>query len=614
MIWFRRLHKWIGLAIGVQVCLWMISGLMMALLDHEKVQGLAKRTDVEAPRLTRSDRAFLEPSAIVDRLPASATVSAIELMPLLDRTLYRVRLVDAVKLFDARSGDVVTVDEKLARRIARRDYAGTSSVAEVTRISAPTMEVRKHEGPVWRIDFADESATSIYVSASDGRILERRNDTWRLFDVFWMLHIMDYDEREDFNNVLVVTVGLIAAFFSVTGIVLLIDSFDREDFRRLLPGRAGANVTVLGPSGEVVARVAARAGQRLYDALSAGGIVLPSNCGGGGSCGLCEVALATDAPVTEADARLVPAARRAAGARLSCQARVLDGLAVTVPREALDAKVHGATVSRVRCVTPFIREITLDLEDASFEYAAGSYVHVIIPPHRIALADLDVPDEVRRAWGNDVIKLESRSEQELRRAYSLAAPCADHPGRVLLNVRLMLPGGGIATAPAGAGSSHMWSLRNGDRVEFVGPLGEFHATRTERDMIVIGGGAGMSPLRAIIRDELLYRRSGRRIQFWYGARSLADLYYVDEFDALEEAHDNFLWRPVLSAPAPSDRWTGPVGNVHEVIRDESLSGMARVTECEFFVCGPPAMLAATRAMLRALGVPDERISFDDFGI
>lgn len=617
MIWFRRLHKWIGLAIGIQVALWMISGLMMAVLDHDKVQGLENRSNVEAVSLPVNGETLLEPSAILDQLSPPAAVSSVELVSLLDRAVYRVRYGGLVELRDARSGGAVSVDEELAARIARRDYAGAASVASVEEIIAPTMEVRRYEGPAWRVDFADEARTSIYLSARDGTILERRNDTWRLFDIFWMLHIMDYNEREDFNNALVIIVGLIAAFFSITGIVLLFDSFDRQDLLGWLPGKlggSGARITVHGPAGEVVSRISARTGHRLYDALAASGIVLPSNCGGGGTCGLCEVALAPGAPISEADVRLIPESRRLHGSRLSCQARVADNLAVTVSREALDAKIHGATVAQARSVTPFIREIVLDLDDPHFEYTAGSYIHTVIPPHRISLAELDVPYEKRRAWGIDPTGLESRSDRELRRAYSLATACNDHPGQLVLNVRLMLPDKGAVSAPAGVGSGYMWSLRRGDRVEFAGPLGEFHATRSECEMIVIGGGAGMSPLRAIIRDELLHKKSKRPIVFWYGAQTANDLYYVDEFDALQEAHGNFRWQPVLSSPALSDGWRGPIGFVHKVAYDEMLSGMDRVADCEFYVCGPPAMLAATRSMLRTMGVPEDHVLFDDFGI
>jgi Na+-transporting NADH:ubiquinone oxidoreductase subunit F len=613
MVWFRKLHKWIGIVIGLQITLWMVSGLMMGLLHHDDVQGISTRNFIEPAPLQGTP--IVEPAIIRDQLDAS--VSAINLVTVLDRQAYRVASDDGIALFDARSGQQFAITESYAREIAVRDYAGEGEVGNVSAVEAPMIEIRKHSGPAWRVDFSDEAETSIYVSAQDGRILERRNSTWRLFDIFWMLHIMDYQEREDFNNALVIIVGLFAALFAVTGVTLLFDSFGKEDFLALLPSGLGlgrTEIAVHGPAGEVISRLSATNGQRLYDALSAGGLVLPSNCGGGGTCGLCEVNLGPNAPLCDSDKRVLPADRRDAGARLSCQARVASNMAVTVSRESLEAKRHRATVTSSRCVTPFIREIKLQLADPSFNYRAGSYIHAIIPPHRFTLEDLDVPYEFRRYWGGDAATLESDCREEVRRAYSLALPAAESQGTLVLNVRLMLPAENVINAPAGAGSAWMWNLRPGDSVDFVGPLGEFHAEPSEADMIVIGGGAGMAPLRAIIRDQLLQSKSRRRIDFWYGARTKSDLFYADEMDELQARFQNFRWQPVLSSPALSDEWSSAIGFVHAAAHEGLLKDRSDLEDCEFFLCGPPAMLEATRRLLRELGVPDRKVKFDDFGI
>lgn len=616
MIWFRRLHKWIGLAIGIQVALWMLSGLFMGLLDHDRVQGLHHRAEVADEPLSSGPRALQKPEALLDRVAHGAAVQSVGLMRLLDRPVYRVASSEGVALYDARSGLRISITRDLARRIALRDYSGPGDIASLTAVQAPSMEVRRHAGAVWRVDFDDPDSTSLYVSANDGSIVERRNDTWRLFDVFWMLHIMDYQEREDFNNALVILASLVAAWFSVTGLALFFDSFTREDFLALLPGtwwRKPARISVRAPHGEVVTRLESRSGGMLYDELAKGRILLPSNCGGGGTCGLCEVTLARSWPESAADLRLIPEHRRRQGVRLSCQAKVAEDMVVSVSDAVLAARSLSATVAACRSVTPFIREITLRV-DRSFSYPAGSYVHVVIPPHDEARANPDTTDEIRTICARRNVPPRGASRSEIRRAYSLATPAKEHPGVIVLNVRFMLPPADVPGAPAGAGSSYMWSLKEGDHLNLIGPLGDFRARESGRDMLVIGGGAGMAPLRAIIREELLYRKSGRRIGFWYGARGLKDLLYAAEFDELCARYPNLSWQPVLSEPAFSDRWRGRLGNVHAAAGEDLLKRNQSRSECEFYVCGPPPMLTACLQMLRNFGVPESQIFFDDFGI
>lgn len=504
MILFRKLHKWIGLAIGLQVAIWMLSGLTMGLLDHQRVTGHNNQAHLEFPALADISGEVADLATVLGDISASQAVTNIRLHSILGRSIYRVTTPDEKIIFDASDGSRIMVDAKFARSVAIEDYSGAGSVSAVTEIAAPSMEVRRHEGKVWRVDFDDDDETTIYVSARDASVLERRNASWRLFDVFWMLHIMDYQERENFNNVFAIIFSLAAAWFAITGIVLLFGSFNRSEFVALLPGdrwKKAANVTVCAPHGEVIARLTAIDGASLYDELARQNIVLPSNCGGGGTCGLCAVELGESAIETPADKAILPAHKREQGVRLSCQARVAEGLSVIVPESVLAAETVTCTVTNTRLVTPTIREITLDLGSENFEYLAGSFVHVAVPSH------------------------------SLHRAYSLATAQRDNPGQIVLNVRMMPPPPG-SSAPAGIGSSFMWSLNSGDSLDIVGPLGDFHATDGESDMIFIGGGAGMAPLRAIIRDELLYKDSNRRIDFWYGARSIEELFYADEFEKL----------------------------------------------------------------------------------
>jgi Na(+)-translocating NADH:ubiquinone oxidoreductase F subunit len=617
MIWFRRFHKWIALLIGIQIALWMLSGFMMGLLDHEQVLGHHnQRIPAERP-LFSDTLGVTEPHLFINQLPYGATVRGINLIRFLDRQAYRVDTAEQLYLFDAMDGIQIKISDSIARELALRDYSGVGQVTSVTPIQAPSMEVRKHEGSVWRVDFDDSDETSLYVSAGDGAILERRNSTWRLFDVFWMLHIMDYQNREDFNNLLVIFISLIAAFFSVSGVILYFDSFRKDDFLGLIPGdwwRKKAKLIVCAPHGEVVARVKALSGGRLYDELAKADILLPSNCGGGGTCGLCVVSLEPSTPVSAADRRLIAEGRLQEGIRLSCQAQALDNLVIGISDEVLSAETMEAELVSIKQVTPFIREITLKVDNDDFDYHAGSYIHVIIPPHQISMEELDTPARAKGNGRDFEFPKSSTSAVEIRRAYSLAIAPQDRMGYAVLNVRFMPAPGDAPGAPAGVGSSYMWNLRPGDHLNIVGPLGDFRALDTGRDMIVLGGGAGMAPLRSIIRDELLYKNSGRKIDYWYGGRGRKDLLYVQEFDELEEQYANFRWQPVLSEAETGDNWHGPTGYVHLAAREGLLKHLDTPAECEYYVCGPPPMLSATRQMLADLGVPEDQVFFDDFGI
>ena len=595
----------------------MLSGLMMGLLDHEHVQGHHYRAVANVAPVPASSRSVLDVSDILERAAAATQIYDISLITYLGDSAYRVTTASGSQLFDAMSGRQVVVTAEDAAALAERDYSGPGQISSIDPVQAPSMEIRRHSGDAWRVVFDDDDATTLYVAADDGRILERRNDTWRLFDVFWMLHIMDYKEREDFNNVLVILVSLIAAWFSITGVVLFFDSFRREDFLALVPGgwwRSPARIAVCAPHGEVVARVSSYVGGRLYDELARDDIVLPSNCGGGGTCGLCVVNLGPEWPESAADRRLLSEHQRKEGIRLSCQAKVANDMVVGVSDEVLSAQELTAEVAESRFLTPFIRELRLRLPQNDFDYAAGSYVHVRIPPYKLELAALELTTAAREACEAVGAPAVSINKSEIRRAYSLATPCEQDPGTIVLNGRLMVPPEGSKALPAGVGSTYMWSLQPGDELDIVGPLGDFRARESDADMIFIGGGAGMAPLRAIIRSELLHKRSGRKIDYWYGARARADLFYATEFDALQGEHANFHWQPVLSEPLEADGWQGPLGFVHAIAL-EALTGQNRdLAACEFYVCGPPPMLSATHKMLASLGVPDARIFFDDFGI
>ena len=377
----------------------------------------------------------------------------------------------------------------------------------------------------------------------------------------------------------------------------------------------------LAPSGEVlitvngIREVHAGIGSKLLDALADAGLRLPSACGGVGTCGQCRLRVVTgggEALPTEA-ARLN---RRelAAGGRLACQVSVREPLEVEVPDAAFGSAEWRCRIRSCKYVAPLIKEIILEMpEGERLDFRAGAYVQVDCPPYRAPFSDFDVADAYRPEWDRlSLWRLEGSTASEATRAYSLANG-PDETDQVRLVVRLAIPPPTAIGAPPGVVSSYLFSLKPGDEVAIFGPFGTFFATDSDREMIFIGGGAGMAPMRAHILYQLERVRSGRKISFWYGARNLRELFYREDFDGLETAHDNFCWRAALSEPRPEDAWDGPTGFIHQVLLDEYLKDHPAPEDCEYYLCGPPMMVKAVRAMLDNLGVDPEAIFFDDFG-
>ena len=380
--------------------------------------------------------------------------------------------------------------------------------------------------------------------------------------------------------------------------------------RRLVPDVA-LDVAVNGSR-----HIAARRGDGLLSVLHGGGVLIPAACGGSGTCGLCRVTVTGAGAGTPqaTETGILSARERRAHVRLACQTRLRGDCAVTVPDAILSAGGgFPGRVASVRMLAPLIREIVIDLPpDRAGDFRAGDFMQITAPPYRLDFSAVAVPERFAGTWEMAGWRgLCARSEVEVTRAYSLANRPADR-GRAVFNIRLAVPPPGREhEVPPGVVSSWLFGVSAGDTVTLSGPFGDFHAQQTGREMIFVGGGVGMAPLRALIHEELA-RAGDRRLRYFYGARSLADLFYAEEFTALARAHARFDWTPALSDPAPGDRWTGAVGFIHETLR-RALADHPAPEECEYYLCGPPVMISAVLATLDRLGVEPASIFHDDFG-
>ena len=378
----------------------------------------------------------------------------------------------------------------------------------------------------------------------------------------------------------------------------------------------------LVPSGNLTINVNAErdlsvpAGDKLLAALAANELFLPSACGGGGTCGQCRLQITTGAdPLLPTEASHITKREAAAGERLACQVAVTHDLRVQVPEAVFGVKQWECRVRSNDNVATFIKELVLELPAGeTIEFKAGGYIQIECPAHHVAYADFDISERFREDWERfGLLRLESKVTKPVVRAYSMAN-YPDENDVVMLNVRIATPPPNTPPGtPPGAMSSWLFNLKAADRVAVSGPFGEFFARDTDAEMIFVGGGAGMAPMRSHVFDQLRRIGTSRRMSFWYGARSLREAFYVDEFDQLAAEHDNFDWHLALSEPLPEDDWAGPTGFIHEVLYEQYLKDHPAPEDCEYYLCGPPMMNSAIAYMLDDLGVEAENIMFDDFG-
>jgi len=356
------------------------------------------------------------------------------------------------------------------------------------------------------------------------------------------------------------------------------------------------------------------AGDKLLQTLAAQG-VLASACGGGGTCAQCKCIVKEGGGgmlATEESHFTMREAKE--GWRLSCQVAVKQDMQIEVEEDVFGVKQWECTVESNPNVATFIKELTLRLpEGENVDFRAGGYVQLECPPHTVNYKDFDIQEEYRSDWDRfNVWDNVSKVSETTIRAYSMAN-YPEEKGVVKFNIRIASPPPGSQGIPPGKMSSYVFNLKPGDTITVYGPFGEFFAKESDNEMVFIGGGAGMAPMRSHIFDQLKRLNSTRKISFWYGARSMREAFYSEEYDQLQADNDNFEWHLALSDPQPEDNWDGLTGFIHNVLYEQYLKDHEAPEDCEYYMCGPPMMNAAVIAMLKDLGVEDENIMLDDFG-
>ena len=403
------------------------------------------------------------------------------------------------------------------------------------------------------------------------------------------------------------TVGLGVVFFTII-VIALVSIIIFAKSRLVASGNVNVEI-----NGEKTIQVPV--GSKLLGALADSKLFVPSACGGGGTCAQCKVKVFEGGgSILPTETSHITKKEAAGGDRLSCQVAVKQDMKIEVPEEVFGVKKWMCKVRSNDNVATFIKELVLELpEGEDVPFRAGGYIQIACPAHQLKYTEFSVQEEYKGDWDHfNLWQYESTVTEKVERAYSMAN-YPEEEGIIMLNVRIASPPPGTQGIAPGIMSSYIFNLKEGDEVEISGPFGEFFAKETEAEMVFVGGGAGMAPMRSHIFDQLRRIKTDRKMTFWYGARSKKEMFYVNDFDTLSAENDNFNWYVALSDPQPEDDWEGDTGFIHNVLLENYLKDHEAPEDCEFYMCGPPMMNAAVIDMLHNLGVEDDNIMLDDFG-
>ena len=358
------------------------------------------------------------------------------------------------------------------------------------------------------------------------------------------------------------------------------------------------------------------AGGKLLNVLADNKLFVSSACGGGGTCAQCKVdVLDGGGEILETEKSHITKKEARQGCRLSCQVTVKQDMKIHVEEEVFGVKKWKCKVRSNHNVATFIKELVLELpKGESVPFRAGGYIQIERPPGLdIDYKNFIIEDEYKEDWDKyNLWQYKSKVDEETIRAYSMAN-YPEEEGIIMLNVRIATPPPNKPDVPPGIMSSYIFDLKPGDDVTISGPFGEFFARETEKEMVFVGGGAGMAPMRSHIFDQFKRIKTDRKATFWYGARSKREMFYVEDFDEIQANNPNFSWHVALSDALPEDNWEGYTGFIHQVLYDEYLKDHPAPEDCEYYLCGPPIMNQCVTDMLLSLGVEPEDIMLDDFG-
>ncbi|GAA5193790.1 2Fe-2S iron-sulfur cluster binding domain-containing protein [Ferrimonas gelatinilytica] len=603
----QKIHKWAALLAGTQFLIWIATGLYFNLVDHERIAG---HQYLSHNAMGHGESPRIEPGRLAEIGPLLAQLEPAQRITLTEvagRPTYKVEherrlyahFAQSITLIDAYTGEPFTIDAPLARTLAKESYTGPGQIIDVTFFQHPPREMAREQNPVWRVQLADDLNTRVYVEALSGRIAGHKNKHTYEAQWMFMLHFMDYLGQGSFNNPFMWLFGFIVLWLSGSGLYWTLVKVHEGDYRLSLAKRSHALTLVQGDTEQ---RLDAPANASLLSVLQSQSIPVQSGCGGGGSCGLCKVRLSNDVRIKSAERAHLSEQEQAQGYRLACQHRSNETDRLELSGDNL-LKTQTLTLVASRFLTPEIKELRFKAESA-LAYRAGAHVQFLIPAGRVASHPVPVPEAFACRWKSQCKGFFPHGP--IQRSYSIANT-ADESKELVFTVKFhRAPGDPF---PPGIGSAYLCNLPVGAKVQASLPVEEFGAALGQHEMILIGAGSGIAPLRSLLMERIGQRDCTKRISLYYGAREACDLVYVDELHQLAEQHNHFRFYPSLSQP--NDQWQGHRGYAQHHAFDNLDEHQIR--EGQFYLCGPAAMMAQTTERLRALGVAERRIHSTQFG-
>lgn len=598
-------HKWLSLVVGLQLLIWLGTGLYFNLMDHSKASGNELRVHYHHEG-NITDFIFTPIKDITSEAPQEVKLIWILHQPyyhfVFDKGQHSYQERRS-KLFDAVTAKPFNLSEEQVLTLAKSSYSGEGKLTTPVLSQPPFSDHVRQQNPMWQVVVEDENNTTIYLDNITGQVLRHANDDFRLKDLMMKLHFMDYGNSGGFNHWLIIAFAFATLFLSVTGVTWLLQQY-QNGFLRLSWGSNRKKVVVTFSNENTITDISAVGRSTVLEGLASSHVYLPSSCGGGGTCGKCVFLSSTKLPITLSEQEHLSDEQLKEGYRLGCQHRFSEISSIEVNTD-LNIENHELVVVATNFITPFIKEVKFKVKSGKrLAFKAGAYMQFEVPAGMNSLRPDDMPENFEKYW--ESYSHGKFSHDSVTRHYSLVN-FDQETNELTFNIRWQTAKDGYK---AGIGSSYLGSLEVGETIIAKGPFSDFYATSGKKvSRIFIGAGSGLAPLRAIIFEQLKKRQDEGDLTLIYGARTEDDLLYRDELNLLSEQHKNFSYIPTLSNP--SEQWQGHSGYVQQVLLPY-LSQKVKFLSTEFYLCGPEAMMSEVEQIITDVGIPSNQIFKDKF--
>ena len=608
LLQIRVIHKWLSLFVGVQLLIWLGTGLYFNLMDHSKDRGNEYRVNT-ATQAKAADFDLFDVNLLHKQQVNSELAQQVKLIWLLDKPYYHVIYEQGAHsyqprrsaLFDGVTGNQFTLTAELVLELAKLSYSGSEKLSTPVLLNPPFDDDVRQQNPMWQVETDDSNSTAIYLDAVTGQVVRHANDDSRLKDLMMKLHFMDYANTGGFNHWLIILFAIATLLLSITGVTWLLQQY-QHGLLTLSFNDKPHKVAVSFQSDQTLADISAATGDTVLEGLAKSHVYLSSSCGGGGTCGQCVFLTKTSLPITPAERQQLTALQLMAGYRLGCQHKISAVDEIEVHNKS-KAQNYVLEVVASEFITPFIKQVKFKVKSGEqLSYRAGAYMQFEVPAGKGLLKPNDIPEHFAAHWQS--VEQGNFPHDKVNRHYSMAN--FDSEGdELIFNIRWQ---------NLGAGSSYLGSLKVGQNIVARGPFCDFFASENPAlQRFFIGAGSGLAPLRAIIFEQLKKYDYQGDITLIYGARTDDDLLYHAQVLELEHQHDNFTYIPCLSSAG--ENWQGEVGYVQQqlarLIEQGEKQGV-EITNAEFYLCGPKGMMKEVEALIVNAGVPSEQIFKDSF--